>query len=204
MMVGLKFYIVDFLIPYLEVQIKKTVDLWYLEDKYPDIDFSKVRDCQILDDRKSYGFITWKSPIKALKEAQIEFFLYNSTGRTMYSYDSFTANVAPDLVRPSDSQVLFTNHHFEYIQGSDYAWFNYFDVDNNLINLNLKLPRNEFGVFTKAIIGKPEPVQVNIDYLHSKPTRFARCGNIVVLAYRDENMIVVKDIVSGQTEVIKP
>jgi hypothetical protein len=73
-----------------------------------------------------------------------------------------------------------------------------------LINLNLKLPRNEFGVFTKAIIGKPEPVQVNIDYLHSKPTRFARCGNIVVLAYRDENMIVVKDIVSGQTEVIKP
>ena len=102
MMVGLKFYIVDFLIPYLEVQIKKTVDLWYLEDKYPGTDFSKVRDCQILDDRKSYGFITWKSPIKALKEAQIEFFLYNATGRTMYSYDSLTINVAPDLVRPSD------------------------------------------------------------------------------------------------------
>lgn len=101
-MVGLKFYIVDFLIPALEVQIRKQIDLWYLEDKYPGTDFSRVRDCQILDDRKSYGFITWKSPIKALQEAQIEFFLYNSTGRSMYTYDSLTINVAPDMVRPSD------------------------------------------------------------------------------------------------------
>lgn len=99
---------------------------------------------------------------------------------------------------------MFINHHFEYIQGSDFAWFNYFDADYNLINLGLKLPRNEFGVFTKAVIGKQTPIEINVDYLHSKATRFARCGNIVVLAFRDENMIAVKDVISGQVEVIKP
>ena len=102
MMVGLKFYIVEFPLPKMEVLVKKQIDLGFLEEKYPATDFSKIRDCQVLDDSKSYGFVTWKSPTKEKKQAIVEFFLYNSTGRTMYSYDSMTINVAPDLFRATD------------------------------------------------------------------------------------------------------
>lgn len=124
----------------------------------------------------------------------------------MQHYSSFTMDVSPDLIRPSDQRLLFVNYHFEYIPGSDYAWFNYLDPENTLINLGLKLPRNEFGIFDKAVIGKPVPVDLTslADTVHSKPTRFTRCGNVVAMAFKDENLIVVKDVISGQVEIIKP
>ena len=123
----------------------------------------------------------------------------------MQHYSTFTMPVAPDLIRPSDNRLLFVNYHFEFIPGSDYAWFNYLDPENTLMNLGLKLPRNEFGIFDKAVIGKPVPVEINsLEGVNSKPSRFTRCGNVVALAFKDENIIVIKDIISGQTELLKP
>ena len=77
MMVGLKFYIVDFIIDSMELQIRKELDLRYLSEKFPSTDFSRVRDIQVLDDKKSYGFLSWKSAIAINNQAFIEFFIYD-------------------------------------------------------------------------------------------------------------------------------
>lgn len=122
----------------------------------------------------------------------------------MVSYDSISLQVAPDMVRESDGQVLWVNHHFEYKKDHDYAWFNYLDTDYNFLNIELKLPRNQFGQFDKATIGEPQKVDVNVGGIKSKPNRFARYGSVAVLAFKDENALLIKDLTTEQTEVVRP
>ena len=121
----------------------------------------------------------------------------------MVSYDSYTYNVAPDLIRPIDNVTLSMNHHFEYERDSDYAWFNFFDVDYNFINLELWLPRNIYGEFDTAIMGEPYVVDLYHEGIKGKPNRFARYGNVVVLSFKQDNKMLIKDLSSDQTQIVE-
>ena len=93
--------------------------------------------------------------------------------------------VAPDVVSETDNQLLFKNHHFEFKRDNDFAWFNYLDLDYNFVQIELKLPRNKYGQFDKAILGEPNIIEIVGKGLNSPPSRFARFGSIVVFAYEE-------------------
>lgn len=82
-----------------------------------------------MDNRKSYGFISWKSAVKINNQAWLEFFIFDTTKLRMDSYDQRSLHVAPDIVRDTDNQVLFVNHHFEFKPDSEYVSFNYLNFD---------------------------------------------------------------------------
>lgn len=54
------------------------------------------------------------------------------------------------------------------------------------------------------MLDETQVLELNSGKIHSKPNRFARLGNIVVLSYPDENKLLIKDLGSGQTEVVVP
>lgn len=195
MMAGLKFFIIDFNIDTYGFTSMKELDLSYLQDKFPSTDFSRIRDCQVLDEKRGYGFVSWKSSLNN-NQAWLEFFYEDPEKRAYASYDQVSLNVAPDLVRESDNQILFVNHHFEFKKDSEYVWFNYLDEEYNLISIDLKLPRNIHGQFDKAVIGEQTIIELNAGGIKSKPNRFARCGTLVVASFKEDNALVVKDVES--------
>ena len=146
MLVGLKLYHVDFKIDqnYQEKKmiIEREVDISYVSDKFPSTDFSVIEDAQILEDSFNFGFIYWQSTVPINKQAWLEFFMFEPFENSTISYITRSIQVAPDIIRQSDNQVLFQNYHFELFKDYNMGYFNYLDPDYNLMSLEFKIMMN--------------------------------------------------------------
>jgi len=114
MILGTKVYEVRIDPESLAVDAYRQLDADFMKDKYSQSELASIRDVQILDYDRDFGFIYRKVGLaNAPGTASLDFFIRDEHDGSIRSYEARKFQVGSDLIDEQE-RVLFENYQFGY------------------------------------------------------------------------------------------